>query len=586
MEHVGPVRYIAALSLVALLAGCGGGGGGSTAVVPDPPATFEVLSAVPADGQTGIPVNGTIRVTFNQAADASTIEGGITASSFLGDLSGSVSYNPSTNTAIFTPGTQLAPLTEYTVTISTSVRSSGGDPLSAPYVLRFTSESSFWAFDFTTFGSYLVPARKVGEGDHCYVYLEEGRTVAGSTIDALISQFDNAIYHNIVANFGNEPNPGADGLGKVFILLLDIRDGYTPGGGYIAGYFYSVNEESNAVVPTSNQKEVFFMDIDPGNPASPTFYKTLAHEFQHMVHWEQKSNDDTWLDEAMSEIAPAYAGYGPNYGRVYTFESGTNRSDSLTDWPSNAGLKDYAVVYMWAQYMADRFPADSFKGILADPNTGVASVDNYIASSYPPSGFASVFRDWSIAVFSGNAISWPGRPEWSYTSINTWPGTYGGITLPGLLTDSNRNVAALPSLARWSINLFWYTSASANPSLTWTAGVAPAPQASLYDWNTGGAMTFDMVSGMPYLYDNAAVLILQNAGGSATGSSTTANPAILGDSSTVPSPAAKMRDVSENRASKSLSEAAGEPVPICVQDFLSERVKAMRARAKEKRSGG
>ena len=32
------------------------------------------------------------------------------------------------------------------------------------------------------------------------------------------------------------------------------------------------------------------MDVDPGNPSGSTFRKVLAHEFQHMIHWEQKTN--------------------------------------------------------------------------------------------------------------------------------------------------------------------------------------------------------------------------------------------------------------------------------------------------------
>ena len=98
-------------------------------------------------------------------------------------------------------------------------------------------------------------------------------------------------------------------------------------------------------------------------------------------------------------------------------------------------------------------------------------------------------------------------------------------TLPGMLTESNRNSSSLPALAPWSIDLYWYDNTAS--SLTWTAGTSPAPQASFYDWNTGGALTFDMISGTPYPYDNAAVLILQNTSGSDTSASST-NAALAG----------------------------------------------------------
>ena len=35
---------------------------------------------------------------------------------------------------------------------------------------------------------------------------------------------------------------------------------------------------------------------------------------------------------------------------------------------------------MWAQYMADRFPDNVFRNILANDNTGIESVEEYLKS--------------------------------------------------------------------------------------------------------------------------------------------------------------------------------------------------------------
>ncbi len=260
-----------------------------------------------------------------------------------------------------------------------------------------SSTLSFYVWDFVEEDKYTIQADKVAEGDHCYIYLEQGMAgrVTESAIDDLVEQFDNAIYQGLRDAFGSEPNPGVDGDPKIYILLMDIKDGYS-GGSYIAGYFDSDNEHprDSGYWSESNAKEIFFMDVDPGVASGATFRRVLAHEFQHMIHWEQKTNrlgfqDDTWLDEAMSEVAPYYAGYGPNYSRILTFESGSNRSDSLTLWGDNPvdPLPDYAVVYMWAQYIADRFPGDAFRNILASDRRGVASVEEYLISQEPTLSF-------------------------------------------------------------------------------------------------------------------------------------------------------------------------------------------------------
>jgi hypothetical protein len=434
-------------------------------------------------------------------------------------------------------------------------------------------------------------ATKVAEGAHCYIYLENGKTVSQANIDRIKKEFDDNIYPAMLLDFGDEPNPGADGLPKIFIVLLDIRDGNNPAG-FISGYFRPTNEYSNVdsypLGSPSDQKEVLFMDIYPGNPSSPSFDKTLAHEFQHLVHWEQKTNrlglnDDTWLNEAMSEIAPFYAGYGPDYSRVATFESGNNRSDSLTVW--SQGLADYGVAYMWSQYMADRFPPGVFKNILASPSTGIASVNGYLDSAYPGATFSTVFRDWSIAVFSGNEITWMNHPEWSYKSINTREGIYGGIGIPGIFTPNNLNVSPLPALAPWSVNFYWYTPQSSNPTITLNPGPLPRPQASLVDsGNNGWHIGFDMVPGQPYPYDNAAFVVLQNASGSTTSGSTSSNLSIQGSTTPILTPSEKLKAIRESATSHKSGEKPGEPVGICIHDYLLEQEKVMREKLKEKRN--
>ena len=54
-------------------------------------------------------------------------------------------------------------------------------------------------------------------------------------------------------------------------------------------------------------------------------YETvLAHEFQHMVHWNNDRNEETWVNEGMSELAQEVAGYLPDLGfvRVYARQPG------------------------------------------------------------------------------------------------------------------------------------------------------------------------------------------------------------------------------------------------------------------------
>ena len=113
--------------------------GFTTASLP----SFAVVSTTPADNATDVPLGSTITVTFNQDVEPASLVGAITVSSLIGDLPGVISYNTTTKTATFTPGTPFAPLTEYTVTVADKVKSVTTVRLSAPYVFAFKTGSAF-----------------------------------------------------------------------------------------------------------------------------------------------------------------------------------------------------------------------------------------------------------------------------------------------------------------------------------------------------------------------------------------------------------------------------------------------------------
>ena len=65
-------------------------------------------------------------------------------------------------------------------------------------------------------------------------------------IEKVKNEFDENIYPNLKDAFGDEPNMGIDGDPKVYILLLNVRDGFSGSSpSYIAGYFDPSNEYPN-----------------------------------------------------------------------------------------------------------------------------------------------------------------------------------------------------------------------------------------------------------------------------------------------------------------------------------------------------
>ena len=496
---------------------------------------------------------------------------------------------------------------------------------------------NFWAINTKTDTMYSLKADLIGEGEHCYIYLERnGRKTSAPDVPSIIHQFDNVIYPKLRAAYGEEPD--VDNDPKVYLLLLDIIDDWngTTVQAYYAGYFFSMDQDTSWHY--SNKRDIIYLDIYPGNP-NPlsdinrfnTFRSCMAHEFQHMIYWHKTggvSINDTWLNEAMSELASFYAFDEPSWSRVASFVSYdptyniTRHSDSLTDWgPNNnliATLADYDVVYMWAQYIADRFDNKvldhyAFRSILDNTATsgrGKVSVQSYLDSLNQGLTFASVFRDWANAVFFGNNDG--GNPVstdctlWTYKTINTWPGSYGGYSVHGLFNPAakydsigryinnyhgNLNNYGLRQLRPWSLGYYWKTSVPTPGSVTWTQPVGGSLNlyASLFynEFPTDlDKFEPDMISENTYTYNGTAYMFLQNAqdAPAADPGMSSSIESFLGSAQpqTPPTFGAKLHAFSQNVAAPTRG-AAAEPMPVCMHDILSRQAEKIQLQMLENR---
>jgi hypothetical protein len=567
--------------------GCGSGGGnsagGSTSNPVDAgPSELSITSTSSGGGATGVAVDADVTVTFSSNIDTSTLNSStFTLTGPDGPIAGSVSYDSETRTATFSPSHSLPPLTQYTATITTGVRNVDGNALSSPYSWSFTTISAFWVYNFVTDAYYLVNATKAGEGQHCYVYVEQGQSVSPATVTAIINEFDNAIYTGDTTAFGSEPNPGVDGDSKIYLLLLDIKDGFnrTTNPTYVAGYFDPENEYTEDQFSETNLKEMFYMDINPAQPDTTDFYATLAHEFQHLIHWEQKTNlqglnDDTWLDEGMSTVARTYCGLGTdtddthNVSLLSIYED--DPSHSLTHWDST--VDSYAVAYMWSQYFKDQFDPlggqhTIFWRMIHNDQTGINSVNAALADISSGKNFTGTFRDWTVANAFGNNTPPSTHPEWSYNSLAGW----GGIYATGAIAS---NAPTLSPLNMWSAGYYAYTP---NPdgTITWIR-TNSLDTATLIDTGTKTAgswtVVYSLVSGDQYGYKTEGYLIDQNPSGSSSrvGDGVTNNA--MG---TTPR---QMLDIADrNPVLWNHYRRTGRPTHICVDSYFRGREMGLRA---------
>lgn len=269
---------------------------------------------------------------------------------------------------------------------------------------------NFYAYDFTASSRYSTAFTCRAVGNNCYIFVEDslwGTRVNQAGVDSVLNAFDVStpanpslgIYGMDVNAFGNPPD--VDNDPRIVILILNIRDGFSGSGGYIAGYFDSHNEVTT--YPTSNKGEFYYLDANPLNLTTDygieTGMSTAAHEFQHMINFNYHSSTQqlTFINESCSMLAELYCGY-PSYNQSLY---GNETNYYLLGWRTNDNtlvLNDYSRAQRFSLYLWDQFGLDIFKYIVQSSSYNGIPLYNYALQQIGQSlTFDDVFVNWLIA---------------------------------------------------------------------------------------------------------------------------------------------------------------------------------------------
>ncbi len=128
-----PAPILLAFALFTFSGCSGGSNSGTNNTSPPPPTAPTVVSTSPTGGATSVAVNSAVTATFSEAMSPSTITSAtftVTASGG-GAVTGTVAYNSTTMVATFTPSSNLAYGTTFTVNLTAGMMSSSGAALTA-----------------------------------------------------------------------------------------------------------------------------------------------------------------------------------------------------------------------------------------------------------------------------------------------------------------------------------------------------------------------------------------------------------------------------------------------------------------------
>lgn len=256
----------------------------------------------------------------------------------------------------------------------------------------------FWVMNADTAEHRRITARLVYITPHSYFWAEEGARYREDDVRRLMDTFENKIYPTNREFFGSENNPGIDDDPRIYVIYASEL------GRSVAGYFNSSDSFHPLVNEYSNAHETYMLSTTQ-DLANEYTYGTLAHEFQHMIHFASDRNESSWLDEGFAEVAYFLNGYKMD-AKPWLYAS--NPDLQLTTWSGNVGENGphYGQSFLFLTYFLDRFGREATQALVTNSENDITSVDDTLTSlgiTDPLTGKVftadDVFMDWAGALY-------------------------------------------------------------------------------------------------------------------------------------------------------------------------------------------
>jgi hypothetical protein len=343
------------------------------------------------------------------------------------------------------------------------------------------SRQPFWILDVDANDFRQVTAVLAYQTPHVYFWVEDGVDYDPEDVAQLAEVFENQIYPTDRLYFGSEWTPGVDNDQHLVIIYAHKLGG-------AAGYFSGSDSLTPEVSAYSNAAEMFYLSADYADLSSSYTYGVLAHEFQHMIHWNQDRNETSWLNEGFSELAVDLNGFDVGgFDMLFAFQPDLQ----LNFWPGDDqgdASPHYGASYLFTRYLLSQFGSQTTSAIVQNPMNGLVSIDEVLEpemSTYeaasPVSGRPAdrVFQNWTIAnylqdssgiysyegytglpvFYSSDELSCDGN--WYESTVNQYGTDYIQIQCDGdysVEVEGQDEVALLPTKPHSGDFYFWSNS--------------------------------------------------------------------------------------------------------------------------------
>jgi hypothetical protein len=317
-------------------------------------------------------------------------------------------------------------------------------PLQAPAVPEIGDRRTFHVLNAEN-QFEKVRARVRFVSDHALIYLDEETPPSGYSEADLLTfagEFSDPIHPTITGEYGEESD--LDGNGRIIILFTPAVNRLTEAGsdGFVGGFFYGWDLLLGKT--GSNNGEVFYAIVpDPTGIHGPVISRyaamttvpaVLAHEFTHMVHFNQRmrvagaeSAEALWLSEALAQMgedlvadafdslhqmAKAEQYRSGNHIRAKRFLENPSQVSPLASLPPGSLAERGGGWLFLKQVLGRAGRQDLLRVLTSSRKWGTENVTEAVGVSWP-----QLVSDWAGSLFlDGTGV--PVRPELRVAGVN------------------------------------------------------------------------------------------------------------------------------------------------------------------------
>ena len=304
------------------------------------------------------------------------------------------------------------------------------------------------------------------KGNYCYVWVvsDDGSNLSiNNRAKNLADKFD-YMYSQIRAVFGEESEKISHISGQDEMLQdIDVSDTgsmvnivvYDIGGDYkvdqdsgVVGYFWPkdyyskdsdytyVDSATAAILALTNEGKYFYVDSGFLQNYESTVYSTLAHEFQHMINYGEKTvasmiyatkqsdvlNYSTWFTEMLSMVCEDMI---QDYLKITDVDSSIGRLPTFAKYYYGSGLTDwldgdkvvisYAGAYAFGAYLTRNYGgAALIKEIATNNYVDQQAITQALQSLGKNETFDSVFKKYVQALVLSNPPTTGNAPSFNH----------------------------------------------------------------------------------------------------------------------------------------------------------------------------